>query len=152
MATATKNSNQSGRPMWHGQLKALRAITSITLVHVKVRPLKSNSGNKDASSSSDLAEISCPVSFYLRRILKKKWPMTQEKKILLEELIVSTLATTDALAKLIIAKGLITDEEFKAPEHCTRSLSRRAEADELRRYVFIAIATGSLFNASLEDS
>ena len=27
---------------------------------------------------------------------------------------VSTLAMTDALAKLMIAKGIITDEEFKA--------------------------------------
>jgi len=32
----------------------------------------------------------------------------------LEELMVSTLAMTDALAKLPIAKGIITDEEFKA--------------------------------------
>jgi hypothetical protein len=35
-------------------------------------------------------------------------------KISLEELMVSTLAMTDALAKLMIAKGIITDEEFKA--------------------------------------
>jgi len=34
-------------------------------------------------------------------------------KVTLEELVVSTLATTDALAKLLIAKGIITDEEFK---------------------------------------
>jgi hypothetical protein len=32
----------------------------------------------------------------------------------MEELMVSTLAMTDALAKLMIAKGLITDAEFKA--------------------------------------
>jgi hypothetical protein len=38
----------------------------------------------------------------------------EPKKISLEELIVSTLAMTDALAKLMIAKGLITDDEFKA--------------------------------------
>jgi hypothetical protein len=38
----------------------------------------------------------------------------QEKKISLEELIVSTLAMTDALAKLLIEKGIITDAEFKA--------------------------------------
>ncbi len=31
----------------------------------------------------------------------------------LEELLVSTLAMTDALAKLRIAKGIITDEKFK---------------------------------------
>ena len=35
------------------------------------------------------------------------------QKVSLEELMVSTLAMTDALAKLLIAKGIITDEEFK---------------------------------------
>jgi hypothetical protein len=35
------------------------------------------------------------------------------KPVLLEELIVSTLAMTDALAKLLIEKGVITDAEFK---------------------------------------
>jgi hypothetical protein len=40
--------------------------------------------------------------------------VNQAKKATLEELMVSTLAMTDALAKLMIAKGLITDEEFKA--------------------------------------
>ena len=39
---------------------------------------------------------------------------TAEKKITMEELMVSTLAMTDALAKLLIAKGVITDDEFKA--------------------------------------
>ena len=39
---------------------------------------------------------------------------TAEKKLTLEELMVSTLALTDALAKLMIAKGVITDAEFKA--------------------------------------
>jgi hypothetical protein len=34
-------------------------------------------------------------------------------RITLEELMVSTLAMTDALAKLLIAKGIITDEEIK---------------------------------------
>jgi len=36
-------------------------------------------------------------------------------KLTLEELMVSTLAMTDALAKLMIGKGIISDEEFKAP-------------------------------------
>jgi hypothetical protein len=43
--------------------------------------------------------------------------MAEEPKgdrITLEELMVSTLAMTDALAKLLIAKGIITDAEFKA--------------------------------------
>ena len=35
------------------------------------------------------------------------------KPVSLEELVVSTLAMTDALAKLRIEKGLITDAEFK---------------------------------------
>jgi hypothetical protein len=35
-------------------------------------------------------------------------------KVTLEELMVSTLAMTDALAKVLIAKGIITDAEFKA--------------------------------------
>ena len=35
-------------------------------------------------------------------------------KVTLEELMVSTLAMTDALAKVLIAKGVITDAEFKA--------------------------------------
>lgn len=33
--------------------------------------------------------------------------------ITLQELMVSTLATTDALSKLLIDRGVITDEEFK---------------------------------------
>jgi hypothetical protein len=35
------------------------------------------------------------------------------EKISLEQLMVSTLAMTDALTKLMIAKGIITEEEFK---------------------------------------
>jgi hypothetical protein len=46
---------------------------------------------------------------------------TNGEKISLEKLIVSTLATTDALAKLLIAKGIITDEEFKAQLSAERS-------------------------------
>jgi hypothetical protein len=34
-------------------------------------------------------------------------------KLTLEELMVTTLAMTDALAKLLVANGIITDEEFK---------------------------------------
>ena len=39
---------------------------------------------------------------------------TNSEKINLEELMVSTLATTDATVKLSIAKGVFTDDEFKA--------------------------------------
>ncbi len=35
------------------------------------------------------------------------------KPVSLEEFMVSTLAMTDALAKLLIEKGVITDAEFK---------------------------------------
>ena len=38
----------------------------------------------------------------------------QEQKVTLEQLVVSTLAMTDALSKLCIAKGVFTDDEFKA--------------------------------------
>ena len=34
-------------------------------------------------------------------------------KLTLEELVVSTLAMTDAVTKLLIAKGVFTDQEFK---------------------------------------
>jgi hypothetical protein len=59
--------------------------------------------------------------------------MAEEMKpttVTLEELMVSTLATTDALAKLMIAKGIITDEEFKAQliKCGAGELCRRAEA------------------------
>ena len=37
----------------------------------------------------------------------------QEQKVTLEQLVVSTLAMTDALSKLLITKGIITDEELK---------------------------------------
>ena len=38
---------------------------------------------------------------------------TRTDKLTLEELMVSTLAMTDAVTKLLIAKGVFTDEEFK---------------------------------------
>jgi hypothetical protein len=37
---------------------------------------------------------------------------SDKKPVTLEELLVSSLAHTDALAKLLIEKGLITREEF----------------------------------------
>jgi hypothetical protein len=39
--------------------------------------------------------------------------MAESKPVTLTELMVSTLAMTDALAKLLIEKGVITDAEFK---------------------------------------
>ena len=38
----------------------------------------------------------------------------QSNKVTLEELMVSTLAMTDALSKLLIAKGVISEDAFKA--------------------------------------
>ena len=51
---------------------------------------------------------------------------TPDKKVTLEEPMVSTLAMTDASAKLLYAKGVITDTDFKA-----NKVSRGAETDEL---------------------
>jgi hypothetical protein len=39
-------------------------------------------------------------------------PEPDKRPVTLEELLVSSLAQTDALAKLLIEKGLITREEF----------------------------------------
>jgi hypothetical protein len=39
--------------------------------------------------------------------------MAEETKVTLDELVVSTLAMTDALAELMIAKGVITDEDSR---------------------------------------
>ena len=39
--------------------------------------------------------------------------LDEGKTVSLQELMVSTLAMTDALAKLLIEKGVITDAEFK---------------------------------------
>ena len=39
---------------------------------------------------------------------------TKKETVTLNELMVSTLAMTDAAVKLLIAKGVFTDEEFKA--------------------------------------
>ena len=39
---------------------------------------------------------------------------SQQKKLTLEEPMVSMLTMPDVLAKLLIAKGVITDEEFEA--------------------------------------
>jgi hypothetical protein len=48
---------------------------------------------------------------------------TQKQTVTLQELMVSTLAMTDALVKLMIAKGVITDAEFKAPNWVRREAS-----------------------------
>ena len=56
--------------------------------------------------------------------------MAEETKITLEGLVVSSLAMTDALAKLMIAKDVITDDEFKAQLGAER-VSRRAEVRSL---------------------
>ena len=47
--------------------------------------------------------------------MEQQWPKkTKTEKISLEELMVSTLAMTDATVKLLIAKGVFADDEFKA--------------------------------------
>ena len=61
--------------------------------------------------------------------------MTQssiQSPVTMQELLVSRLAQTDALAKLLIEKGLITREEFmekiseELPVRLSRKLTRRA--------------------------
>ena len=39
--------------------------------------------------------------------------LDKQGTVTLEELVISSLATADALAKLLIEKGLITEAEFK---------------------------------------
>jgi hypothetical protein len=53
---------------------------------------------------------------------------SQENKVSL--LMTRTLATTDALAKLLIAKGIITEEEFKAQRRA-REPPQSAEPDAI---------------------
>ena len=52
---------------------------------------------------------------------------TKTDKVTLEELMVSNVAMTEALTKLLIAKGVITDEEFKTQLSAERAKSRRSE-------------------------
>ena len=47
------------------------------------------------------------------------------KPVSLQELMVSTLATTDALSKLLIEKGIITDSEFKQKLYEERAVYQR---------------------------
>jgi hypothetical protein len=54
---------------------------------------------------------------------------------------VSTLAITDALAKLMIAKGIITDEEFKAQLSTERA-----------NYLSCAETDALMMNRSKEDN
>lgn len=64
-------------------------------------------------------------------------------KLTLEELMVSTLAMTDATVKVLIAKGVFTYDEFQnAAQHQTGELSRRAQA--------LWLIEGSLLPTNLE--
>jgi len=59
----------------------------------------------------------CLKSLSKRWTLKKVWGATMARvdkggTVSLQELVVSSLATADALAKLLIEKGLITQAEF----------------------------------------
>ena len=51
--------------------------------------------------------------------------LEKRKPVSLEELMVSTLAMTDALAKLLIEKGVITDTEFKQKLLAERAVYQR---------------------------
>jgi hypothetical protein len=54
-----------------------------------------------------------------------------KRPVTLEELLVSSLAQTDALAKLLIEKGLITREEFSA--ECFQKNGRRIRGFSILR-------------------
>ena len=65
-------------------------------------------------------------------------------EVTLEELMESTLAMTDALAKLLIAKGIITDAEFKAQLSVERanylSVPKRLHEDRCPVYFHCQLA------------
>jgi type IV secretory pathway component VirB8 len=44
--------------------------------------------------------------------VRAQWQNQDKRPVTLKELLVSSLAQTDALAKLLIEKGIITREEF----------------------------------------
>ena len=48
-----------------------------------------------------------------------------KKPVTMEELLVSSLAQTDALAKLLIEKGLITREEYMAKLSAERAVYQK---------------------------
>ena len=48
-------------------------------------------------------------------------PEKPQEKVTLGELMVNTLAMTDAVAKLCTAKGVFTDKEFKAQLEAERA-------------------------------
>ena len=48
--------------------------------------------------------------------MRKHNGKTNKRPVTMEELLVSSLAQTDALAKLLIEKGLITREEFRGTD------------------------------------
>ena len=65
----------------------------------------------------------------------------------LEELLVSSLAQTDALAKLLIEKGIITQQEFMAKiaeKRASDLESIPGATGEICRPVFVAAYGGSL--------
>jgi hypothetical protein len=56
-----------------------------------------------------------------------------KRPVTLEELLVSSLAQTDALSKVLIEKGLITREEFteKISEECYTKSNKLAQKDRV---------------------
>jgi hypothetical protein len=53
-----------------------------------------------------------PIQITAEKNLGDRWGSTMAAPVTMEELLVSSLAQTDPLAKLLIEKGLITREEF----------------------------------------
>jgi hypothetical protein len=62
-----------------------------------------------------------------------------KRPVTMQELLVSSLAQTDALAKLLIEKGLITREEFMCPKPADQSVLRMCIAHHRRRNSLRAI-------------
>jgi hypothetical protein len=72
-----------------------------------------------------------PISFALLCVRKEQQWQNPRKELRLpfRKLTVSTLAMTDAFWKLLIDKGIITDEEFKKTRTRAGGLSGGTEVD-----------------------
>jgi hypothetical protein len=57
--------------------------------------------------------------------------MAEETRVTLEELVVSTLAMSDALTKLLIAKGVITVAKMGSPRRDFRFATRLTENPDI---------------------
>ena len=78
---------------------------------------------------------------------------SEKKPVALEELLISSLAQTDALAKLLIKKGIITQEEFlqKIAEERTQPYSIHQHTDFwLARLVSLVVVENRFFGIGVQ--